>query len=164
MASSTCMSFIGSVMSLVREVCGDKSTRPLVQFIRYGIVGASATVVHLIVFNLVSYFVLPAIDENLGDQVRSQRGMINNTIAFLVSNTYCYLLNAKFIFLPGRHSKWVEFGLFFAVSGISFVVGTGLFGFLIRQFGVATNLAQVAYILASVSLNYVCRRFIVFKS
>ncbi len=158
------MAFFASVTSLLSEVCGRKSTRPLVQFIRYGIVGASATVVHLIVFAVMSAWVLPAIDEELGNAVRSQRGMINNTVAFLFSNTYCYFLNAKFIFETGRHSKWIEFGLFFAVSGISFVLGTALLGVLVGRYGVATSHAEGAYILTSIAINYVCRRFFVFKS
>ncbi len=141
-----------------------KDTRPWVQFIRYGVVGASATVVHLIVFSILSLWVLPAIDQGMGDSVRATRSTVNTTIAFLVSNSYCYWLNRRLVFVPGRHSARKEFLLFFLVSGLSFGMGGVVNQVLIGRYGVPTYAAQGAYIATSVMINYVCRRLFVFKS
>jgi putative flippase GtrA len=57
----------------------------------------------------------------------------------------------------------VEFLLFFAVSAVSMTVGSTLMGWLIKQFGAQTTIAFGANILSSLAINYVMRKFFVFK-
>ncbi|HOU21599.1 MAG TPA: GtrA family protein, partial [Kiritimatiellia bacterium] len=86
-----------------------------------------------------------------------------NVLAFFVSNTVCYIINRLFVFRPGRHHIVLEFLLFLAVSAISMAVGTTLMGVLIKQFGMQTTYAFGANILSSLAINYVMRKFFVFK-
>ena len=67
------------------------------------------------------------------------------------------------MFEPGRHKTWVEVVLFYAVSIVSFALGTFLGWFVIKFFGMTTTAAYVANMVASVMINYVCRKYLVFK-
>ena len=68
-----------------------------------------------------------------------------------------------FVFKPGRHHWVTEFLLFFAVSGISMVLGTAIQTFLITQAGVQTTLAFGANIVCALFINYAMRKFVIFK-
>jgi len=57
----------------------------------------------------------------------------------------------------------MEFLLFFAVSGISMVLGTTIQTFLITQAGVQTTLAFGANIICALFINYAMRKFVIFK-
>lgn len=149
---------------------------PLVQFIKYGIGGGIATVVHITIFYLAAAFVLPALTADdiavrllglpsaeLGDAIRARHTVADNFIAFIFSNLSAYLVNIYWVFEPGRHSKRVEIALFYAVSGTSIAVGSGIAWVLVNKFGLTTTVAFSANIFASVMINYVMRKFVVFK-
>ena len=102
---------------------------------------------------------VPVID----DATRWKHAVIVNTIAFLFSNFVAYLLNIWFVFRAGRHHRLIELGLFYAVSAVSFVIGTSLMGWLIAQFGVGTAVAFVSNIFVALLINYGMRKFVIFK-
>jgi putative flippase GtrA len=52
--------------------------------------------------------------------------------------------------------------LFYAVSGISVLIGTVLMGILIRRFGMLTTYAFVTNIITAVMINYAMRKFFIF--
>lgn len=148
---------------------------PFVQFIKYGIAGGAATATNIIVFFMLGWLVLPCLTDadplvkllglnvlEITEGARVWRAGICNTIGFVVSNLFCYLLNRLFVFKPGRHIGIVELLLFFAGSGISFVVGLGLQSVLIH-YGVQTTPAFAANIVAAVLFNYVTRKFLIFR-
>ncbi len=141
-----------------------RDTRPLAQFIRYGIVGVSATILDLIIFSVLSLWIYPSVDQELGNEVRAHRSTLNYTAAFFITTVYTYIINARFVFVPGRHSKVVEFGLFVAVSAVSFALGYFVIHYTITQHGTPTFVAKLASIVSSVLINYACRRFFIFKT
>jgi putative flippase GtrA len=110
---------------------------------------------------LVKLFGLHAPD--VVDELRARYALYSNVVAFFVSNTVCYLANRWFVFKPGRHHVVIEFLLFLAVSAVSMAVGTTLMVVLIRRFGMQTTYAFGANILSSLAINYVMRKFFVFK-
>ena len=152
------------------------ATHPLVQFIKYGMAGGVATFVDIVVFYTLALWFLPALGANdplvtklhlnvtlVAETVRSTNYVWDKCITFLFSNLTAYVVNVLWVFTPGRHSRWVEVGLFYLVSAISFVVGTGLAWLLIKQFGISTTAAYICNAVASLMINYVCRKFIIFK-
>ena len=156
--------------------CLSHDAHPLVQFIKYGIVGGMATGVHIITFFLCGWFLLPCLTQDdivvrllgltapeLTQSVRAWNAGFCNAIGFVLSNTFCYLLNRLFVFKPGRHHWIIEFLLFFAVSGISMVLGTAIQTFLITQSGLQTTLAFGANIICALFINYAMRKFVIFK-
>ncbi len=132
--------------------------------------------VDIVCFYLFAWFVLPALSADdpvvrllgltapaLDEIVRSQRFIANSAIAFVFSNLTAYVIDVLWVFHPGRHKRIVEIGLFYAVSLTSVVVGTALGWFLIRRLEFSTTASYACKMLASLMINYVCRKFLVFK-
>jgi putative flippase GtrA len=149
---------------------------PLVQFVKYGLAGGVATATHILTFFLAGFLLFPCVSAEdplvklfglvapaVAEALRARYAMFSNVAAFLVSNTVCYIINRLFVFRPGRHHIVIEFGLFFAVSAVSVGIGTVLMGVLIKHFGMQTTYAFGANILSSLAINYLMRKFFVFK-
>ena len=150
------------VKTLLKTFLADKSN-PLVQFAKYGLAGGIATATDLICFRFFALFLSPDIESNLPDTVRARNFVIDNLLAFGISNFVAYVLNVLWVFKPGRHSKWVEIGLFYAVSGTSVFIGILLGGLMIDHWGWDGNSAWFAKLVASMLINFVLRRYLIFK-
>ena len=153
-----------------------REANPLVQFIKYSLAGGLATAVDITATFLLSWKVIPALTSNdklvtlLGiaiipveESLRARNYFINCTLAFMVSNLVAYIANVLWVFKPGRHSRRKEIALFYVVSGLSFLVGTGMAWGLIKFLGMTTSYAKIANIFASVMINYAGRKFFIFK-
>jgi putative flippase GtrA len=153
-----------------------RDAHPVVQFIKYGLAGCVATSVDISVFYFLSWKVFPALTADdsvvkllgmpitvIDELTRSRHYLLNKAITFLFSNFTAYIINVLWVFEPGRHKKWVEFSLFYAVSIVSFALGTFLGWFVIKVFGMTTTAAYVANMFASLMVNYACRKYLVFK-
>ena len=150
------------------------------QFVKYAIVGVFATIVNLVVAELCAAYVWPCLTtgdlfvKHLGflgfepsgvdEAVRAARAVYCNFVGFVVANFVCWLLNRKFVFTPGRHHWAVEFLLFFSGSGIAIACGSAVIYALIRLCGFETTWSFVINVVISVLVNYVVRKFLVFKS
>ncbi len=153
-----------------------KKSAPLAQFVKYGLSGGLATIVHITIFLLAAWKVFPALQENdyavvmLGLSVtevdvatRSLNAMLSNGVAWIFGNLVSYLLNVFWVFESGRHNRIIEIGLFYLVSGVSVGIGTGLMGFLIRYYNMQTTYAATAYLVSAILINFVMRKFVIFK-
>jgi putative flippase GtrA len=162
-------------LNIIDQFLGNEAGN-LFQFIKYGISGCIATSTHILVFHLVAwkmFFALQADDwfvkllnlpmQKLDDTTRSQNSMKGNGIAFVISNLVAYLINIYWVFVPGRYHWIMEIGLFYLVSGVAIVIGTGLMGFLIRRFGMLTTYAFGANVFAALMINYAMRKFFIFN-
>ena len=164
-----------SMRNLLKQFTGREHT-PLIQFIKYAISGGIATAVHISLFYLCAYKLMPALSPQdpvahalhlsvvtVSDAVRARNSMIDNGAAFVFSNLTAYLLNIFWVFKSGRHHWLVEIGLFYLVSGISVVIGSSVMGYLINHFGMLTTVAFGANILTSLLINFVLRKYVIFK-
>jgi len=162
-------------LNIIRQFTG-REAGPLVQFIKYGISGGIATATHIVVFHIAAWKILPALQEedtavrllNLSvqtmcDAARARNAMIDNGIAFILSNFVAYILNILWVFKPGRHHWLMEIGLFYLVSGISIVIGTSIMGFLIGHYGMSTTVAFLANLVTALLINFAMRKFVIFK-
>ena len=155
--------------SLIKQFTGRQHT-PVVQFIKYAIAGGIATGVHIFIFYVCALILLPALSPQ--DPVIKLLGlhpmwisdsMFNNGIAFIFSNLTAYVINIYWVFEAGRHNRILEILMFYAVSGVSLVIGSALMGFLINHCGMLTTLAFGANIAVSLMINYVLRKCVIFK-
>ena len=102
-------------MSSLRRQFTSKDHGPVVQFIKYSIGGALATIVHIGVFYLCAFFVLPSLGANdplirlfhlhaleMTDALRATNAKWDNVIAFCFSNLTAYLVNIAWVFHTGR--------------------------------------------------------------
>jgi putative flippase GtrA len=155
-----------------------RDAHPLIQFMKYSIGGATASVVDIVAFYALCIWVLPAIGQDdvilkilpfdvdvplITDAVRSNRFAVNSLIAFFFSNTTAYVINIFWVFHRGRHKWYVEMGLFYLVSGISIFIGT-LLGYLaIQILGLSTTVSFVTKGVSALLINFVCRKYVIFK-
>lgn len=150
----------------------------VVQFVKYGVSGGVATAVHLLVFYFMAIAVFPALTPGdpffkipgmagfapAGEHLfRLRNVVLSNSVAFVISNLSAYLLNVLFVFKAGRHHWALEIGLFYLVSGVSWFVGTLLQAWLIAHHGLSTTVATGAYMITSLMINYVLRKYVIFK-
>lgn len=146
-----------------------RDTHPVIQFLKYGVCGVGATIVHHGIFFILSYTVIPAGDgmvvngQPITAEMRYWNGIVNNSLAFVPSVLFAYLTNVLWVFTPGRHSRAVEFFLFFTIGMIAFAAG--LFGgpMLIKWFGIPTWMSQITFLFTSFAVNFICRKFFIFK-
>jgi len=147
-----------------------------VQFIKYVLVGGIATLVHIILFHILAWIVFPSLQEtdfavkvlnlsvaNVDVDERAINSIISNIIAFTLANIAAYIMNIIWVFVPGRHHRYLEFFLFFGVSALSVLIGSGIMGFLIKQYHWQTTYAFTVNIIVSLLFNYLIRKFYIFK-
>lgn len=140
-----------------------RDAHPLLQFIKYGICGLGAFITHQVIWFPLSMWVFPSFGEGLSDTTRAINTTISNSIAVVFSTTLAYLTNIKWVFTPGRHSRFVEVVSFFGIGAISFSGGLLAGPWLIKMYGISTALSQVSMAVTSVLINFVCRKFFIFK-
>jgi putative flippase GtrA len=147
----------------------------LIQFIKYALAGGLATLSHIIIFHFVALKWFPALQKNdhlvrmldlkipeLDNSVRARNSMICNFLAFMVANLVAYITNILWVFEAGRYNIVIEILLFYAVSGLSMVIGTSLMGILIKRFGLLTTYAFITNIITAVMMNYILRKYVIF--
>lgn len=162
-------------MTIIEQFLGRKAGHA-VQFVKYGVSGAVATAVHISIFSLMAWLVLPALTDRemavrlfhlqvpaLTDAVRARNAAADNFFAFLFSNLTAYLLNILWVFHRGRHHWAVEIALFYAVSGVAMLIGTALQTAMIARFGLTTTVAFAANLMTALLINYAMRKFVIFK-
>ena len=141
-----------------------RDTHPFIQFIKYGICGVgSLTITTLIFVALSKWGAFPALDISLPNEVRALNSTYNNLIAFFFGNIFAYVTNSLWVFTPGRHHRVLEFIYFSAVSTTGFTIGLLSGPLLIKMYGISTFFAQLLLIVSSTLVNFVCRKFFVFK-
>ncbi len=141
----------------------------LIQFLVYAICGGLATAVYIGVSLGLSNTIIPAMDGMSVNGVplthshRARNALINNIIAFLFANAVGYITNVMFVFKGGRHTPFMEFLLFTAGNCVAFLISQFAGPYLIKRFGMKTSHALMTNVFASMLLNFVIRKFIVFR-
>lgn len=163
------------ISSILTQLTRRKASLPI-QFLKYSISGCVAVAVHSVVFFVFSWLIVPALKEDdivvrvlhltvaaINDTVRARNAFINNWLAFIFSNFAAYILNVLWVFESGRHRRWVEIMMFYAVSAISIAVGSVVMWVLIKYLGSSTTLAFGAEIAAAAAVNFIVRKYYIFK-
>lgn len=164
-----------TISEFLRQFKG-KEHGPLVQFIKYALAGSVASVVHILIFYTMAWKILPALTKDdliavlfqivpspLTDSIRARNAAIDNFVAFMISNFVVYIINIRWVFESGRHSRWKEIGMFYLVAGASVAIGISLQSFLIDYFGITTTIAFGAMVIVCLLINYLVRKFFIFK-
>lgn len=143
----------------------NRDSHPLIQFIKYGICGVgSLTITYMIFYPLSRWGWYPAlVSSGVSDEVRALHSIYNNIIAFFFGNIFAYVSNSLWVFTPGKHHRVLEFFYFSAVSSTGFAIGLLSGPYLIKWYGISTLSAQLLLIVSSTLVNFICRKFFVFK-
>ena len=159
--------------SLVNRIIG---CRLLMQIVKYGIIGVLATIINLAVAELAAAYIWPCLGPDdlfvkycgfssvvIPDATRATLAVYCNFVGFFIANVICWLLNRKYVFEPGRHNWFVEYMLFLAGSGFAILCGSVAIWALVKYQGMQTTYSFVINVLVSVAVNFVVRKFFVFK-
>jgi hypothetical protein len=141
----------------------------LVQFSIYGFCGVMATVVSVGQVVILSKYVIPAYEgmivngELITDGLRAKNLLYNNTIAFFTTNVFVYYMNVLLVFKRGRHHPWMEFFYFTLVNFVCFAISQIAGPWLVKHFGIPTNVAIFTNAVVAAFINFLARKFFVFK-
>ncbi len=146
------------------------------QFVKYGLIGVLATAINFVVAEVCAAYIWPCLGADdlfvrfcgfpstaVSDAVRATLAVYCNLVGFFVANGVCWALNRKYVFTPGRHHWLVEYVLFLAGSGLSILCGSAVIWALVRFQGMQTTYSFGINVVVSVAVNFVVRKFFVFK-
>jgi len=163
------------IKSILNQLTQRQTSLPI-QFIKYALSGCVALAVHIVAFYFFSWLVVPALKEDdivvrifnlsvtaINDTVRARNAVINNWLAFIFSNMAAYILNIIWVFESGRHRRWLEILMFYAVSAISIAVGSAVMWLMVMFIGSSTTLAFAADVVAAAMVNFIVRKYYIFK-
>lgn len=154
---------------------------PFWQFVKYGLVGVMSTAIQALVFYVlastclkclspddwaVKYLSLPSAAFTGEEAWYASRGTLASAataIGFTVANVFCWLMNRLFVFKPGRYRWHVEFAMFFGTAATATLMALAVMKILIDSFGVMTSLAVAVEIAVSFMVNFLIRKFFIFK-
>jgi putative flippase GtrA len=141
----------------------------IVQLAVYGFCGVATTIVGLTIVQILNTTIIPADDGmivngvEISDELRGRNLLINNSIAFLPTNLMAYFLNVMLVFRRGRHHPWVEFFHFTLINFVSFALSQVAGPWIVHYFGVPTKVAMLTNAVFAAAINFVSRKFFVFK-
>ncbi len=142
-----------------------RETHPVIQFIKYAISGVLALSLHILIFTLLVRFFYPKLsDLSSSPWDRALASFEPTAIAFIIVNAFVYWLNTRWVFTPGRHSPVMEFLYFTLVNMPGALAGSLGQAALINFLNWHPLVAMIGFIVPNVLINFVCRKFFIFKS
>ena len=151
-------------LATVLRLFHSRDAPPAIQFLKYAISGVGALIVHTAIYLGLIYFVWPHLnDPQLNDWERAKSTFAPTAIAFIFSNAFVYWLNMKWVFTPGRHSPVKEFMLFTAVNLPGALTGFMAQAGLVYFYHWPKWAALLGFVLPNVLINFICRKFFIFR-
>jgi putative flippase GtrA len=138
--------------ALVRGIAKRRGVR---QFVKYGIVGASGSVVNLIVFSILQHAMS-------GVAMQQQHYTANFSIAFLSGGVSNYILNRIWTFRASGHAV-LQGMQFIAVSAMALVVGLIVSHFAEPYLGPGHKTWLLAT-LAGIVVNFFVNKYWTFRA
>jgi putative flippase GtrA len=149
--------------TLLRRI-NSRDTHPAIQFIKYGICGVAALITHAIIYKvLVTFFYQELNDTTMDPMVRGWKTIEPTAILFIFPNLLVYWLNTRWVFTPGKHSKVKEFLLFTIVNMPGAIFGVLGQAALVRYLNWPAMPAMLGFVVPNVLINFLCRKFFIFK-
>ena len=119
------------------------------QFLKFGIVGISNTLLALAIYYALVFFGVNYI--------------LSNTVAFAISVLNAYYWNRKFVFGQSGKSKPVQLAKVYAAYGLTFLLSTGLLFLMVDVLGISELVAPLINLCVTVPLNFLLNKFWAFK-
>lgn len=118
----------------------------LKQFIKFGIVGISNTLISLLVYYILVYLNINYI--------------IAYTIGFICSVINAFFWNSKYVFKAETERNVIKsFIKVFIAYGFTFFIGTGLLFLLVDEFNISDLLAPIINLFITVPMNFLLNKF-----
>lgn len=121
----------------------------LKQFIKFGIVGISNTVISLAIYYILIYFNINYI--------------ISNTIAFIISVLNSYYWNNKFVFKKSKEWHLLPLLKTYMSYGTTFILSTILLFIMVDYLNISELIAPILNLVITIPLNFLLNKFWAFK-
>ena len=125
----------------------------LIQFIKFGIVGAINTVLSYAITNLCFYLL-------------HWHAQVSNLIAFIITVFISFILNGKFVFNEGKQKQsiWKSLLKVYASYSITGLFLTGILLYVEEQIlGIPHYIATLMNLVVTIPINFILNKFWAFK-
>ena len=136
-------------MKLVGRELTEEQFQPVLQFVKFGIVGVSNTLISLAVYYAVILY-------------RRDWYIAGNILGFVVSVLNSYYWNSKYVFKM-QDDRLRTLIRTFAAYGTNLLLGTFLLWLFVEKLGISPFVAPVINLVITVPLNFVLNKFWVMK-
>lgn len=144
-------------MKKLLEKCGIKNKvelkKLIVQFIKFGIVGVSNTLISLAIYYILVYF--------------NCNYIVANTLGFIISVLNAYYWNNKYVFKSeeetGKKYKVKKLVKVYMSYGVTFVLSTVLLYVMVDLMHISEYLAPIINLCVTVPINFVMNKLWAFK-
>lgn len=123
--------------------------KSIIQFIKFGIVGCSNTLISLAIYYVLIYFHINYI--------------VANTVGFIVSVLNAYYWNKRFVFKVDKEKDMKALIRTFVSYGSTFILSTLLLFIMVNQLGISEILVPIINLMITIPLNFVLNKFWAFK-
>ena len=140
-----------SAFGVLKKMNKDNWEEMLVQFVKFGIIGASNTIISTAVYYL---FVL----------ISPGLYFVGNVAGWIVSVFNSFFWNNRYVFTKSKYSWGQKLLRTYLAYGGSFIVGSTTLVLLVSVLGVSEWLAPWINLVITIPLNFVLNKFWAFKA
>ena len=121
----------------------------VVQFLKFGLVGVSNTLIALGIYYIVLYYII----ENY---------ILANFLSWVISVLNAFYWNNRYVFNNNQNWKKVLIKTYFSY-GTSLIFSTGFLYVQIEYLGISNKIAPLITLLVTVPLNFLMNKFWTFR-
>lgn len=142
---------MGRWMDLVKTINRDNWKTVLGQFVKFGIIGVSNTLISTAVYYLFIW-------------ISTELYFVGNVAGWIVSVFNSFYWNNRFVFKDSQFSWWKKLFRTYLAYGASFLLGSVLLAFQVRILHVSPWLAPWINMVVTIPLNFLANKFWAFKA
>lgn len=139
------------LLALLRSINRDNWKTVLIQFIKFGIIGVSNTLISTAVYYLFIW-------------INTDLYFAGNVVGWIVSVFNSFYWNNRFVFKNSEFSWWKKLFRTYLAYGGSFVVGSLLLVLQVRVLCISEWLAPWINMVITIPLNFLLNKFWAFKA
>lgn len=137
----------------------DRTIESLAQFIKFGLVGVTNTVLSYLIYLIVLFFMKPL--------KVSWDIYVGSVLAFVISVLWSFILNNRFVFKAEKGSRvvWKSLLKTYVSYGFTGIILANVLLFLwVSVLGVPKTIAPIINLLITVPLNFLLNKFWAFRT
>lgn len=142
------------MMEKIKNMNKEEIKKLLIQFIKFGLVGVSNTLISLLVYYILVYFKCNYI--------------VANTLGFIISVINAYYWNNKYVFKKNTGRKeektYKKIIKVYVSYGVTFLLSTLLLYLMVDCFKISEYIAPIINLCVTVPLNFIFNKFWAFKN
>lgn len=145
------MAAMQELMTRLKEINKDNWREVLIQFIKFGAIGASNTLVSTVIYYLFIW-------------INTDLYFIGNVVGWIVSVFNSFFWNNRFVFQNSQFKWWKKLIRTYLAYGGSFLLGNLTLILQVRILHVSPWLAPWINMVITIPLNFVLNKFWAFKA